>query len=273
MEKSEHKRKVTSTSLEIQHLELLMYLYEGDIDERNDENESHFHGQCEIYVNISGDVSFMVENKIYAIESGDVIITRPYEKHHCIYNSGTAHDHFCMRFTYKGNEEILGSFFDRKAGEGNLISLLKPDREKLISVCRTLVETSNIVKKHIAFFTLIDIISGGNFSESYDELSEDLRVAVDFINTNFTRNIRVEDVAETAHMTVNTLERRFKSKIGLSPYAYIQNCRFSNAVSILENGGTVTQAALDSGFPDYSHFIAMFKKRYDKTPLQFKKEL
>lgn len=67
-------------------------------------------------------------------------------------------------------------------------------------------------------------------------------------------------------MTVNTLERHFRLKIGISPYSYIQNCRFSNVIAILETGGTVTDAAMESGFSDYSHFIASFKKRYGKTP-------
>ena len=36
----------------------------------------HTHNECEIYINVSGDVSFMVENNIYPISSGDIIITR-----------------------------------------------------------------------------------------------------------------------------------------------------------------------------------------------------
>ena len=44
-------------------------------------NESHIHKECEIYINLSGDVSFEVENHIYPISRGSVIITRPYEYH------------------------------------------------------------------------------------------------------------------------------------------------------------------------------------------------
>ena len=57
------------------------------------ENESHIHEECEIYLNLSGDVSFEVENKIYPISRGSVIITRPYEYHHCIYHSDACHKH------------------------------------------------------------------------------------------------------------------------------------------------------------------------------------
>ena len=57
-------------------------------------NESHIHKECEVYINLSGDVSFEVENRIYPISRGSVIITRPYEYHHCIYRSNALHEYF-----------------------------------------------------------------------------------------------------------------------------------------------------------------------------------
>ena len=39
--------------------------------------ESHIHNECEIYINISGDASFIVENRIYPVLPGSIIITKP----------------------------------------------------------------------------------------------------------------------------------------------------------------------------------------------------
>ena len=52
-----------------------------DIDAKASENqhEHHVHAECEIYLNLSGDVSFMVEDHIYPIVPGSMIITKPYE--------------------------------------------------------------------------------------------------------------------------------------------------------------------------------------------------
>jgi AraC-like DNA-binding protein len=38
-------------------------------------------------------------------------------------------------------------------------------------------------------------------------------------------------------------------------------------------GDTVTEAALKSGFSDYSNYIQLFKKQFGMTPLQYKKNL
>ena len=46
---------------------------------------AHIHDLCEIYVNLSGNVSFVVERNLYKILPGDIIITKPYEYHHCVY--------------------------------------------------------------------------------------------------------------------------------------------------------------------------------------------
>ena len=46
--------------------------------------DDHIHNECEIYINLSGDVSFAVENSVYPIMPGGIIITRPLEYHHCI---------------------------------------------------------------------------------------------------------------------------------------------------------------------------------------------
>ena len=57
---------------------------------------SHIHSFCEVYVNVSGDVSFVVEGKVYPIGYGDVIITKPNEFHHCVFHSERAHEHYCL---------------------------------------------------------------------------------------------------------------------------------------------------------------------------------
>ncbi len=266
-------RNFKTTSFEVNPLSFNVNLHTGKLEFSKSTIDSHFHDKCEIYVNISGNVSFMVENRIYAIESGDVIITRPYEKHHCICHSTSVHDHFCMMFSHEGNEEILSPFFKRESGVGNLIHLSPPKKEKLLALCHTIVDEKSLLRQYIAFFSLIDMLSGEKFSESSAFLPDDMKLAIEYIGSALPGKISVEDVAAAAHVTINTLERHFRQYIGISPREYIINCRLADAQAILENGGSVTDAAMSSGFSDYSHFIALFKKKYGITPKKFQKVL
>ncbi len=264
---------VRKTSFEINPLSFSVNLIRGKVVLAKNTIDSHFHEKCEIYVNISGNVSFMVENRIYAIKSGDVIITRPYENHHCIYHSTDVHDHFCIMLSYENNEEILKPFFMRESGQGNLISLSAPLKEKLLSLCYSLVDETSLLKKHIAFYSVIDMLEKATFSESAAFLPDDMHLAIDYINETLPAKINVSDIAEHSHVTVNTLERHFRQHIGISPREYVLNCRLMGAQAILEKGGSVTDAATGSGFSDYSHFIALFKKKYGITPKKFQQNL
>ena len=104
-----------------------------DIDSHSSLNqfEHHIHPECEIYLNLSGDVSFMVEDRIYPITAGSVIITRPHEYHHCIYHSDKRHRHYWILFSSENNEKWLKLFFDRPHGENNLLRIVPSKLNRL----------------------------------------------------------------------------------------------------------------------------------------------
>lgn len=85
--------------------------------------EQHVHDECEIYFNLSGDVSFMVEDNIYPITPGSAVITRPYENHHCIYHSMpcTSTTGFCFHAAAMKN--ILICFSTELPGRAILLYL------------------------------------------------------------------------------------------------------------------------------------------------------
>lgn len=235
--------------------------------------EAHVHDCCEIYINISGNVSFMVEKNIYSIKSGDVIITRPYEYHYCINHSDEKHNHICIYFSCDEDKSFYRAFFERKIGEDNHISLPDLQKDKLIALCNSITDSKDKVKKIISFFSLIELISDKENVKNVSELPEDVVICMDYINKNLQKNITISELSEVSFVTINTLERHFKKFVGISPYSYIQNCRLACAAAALEAGATVSQAAEVCGFGDYSHFIAVFKRRYGKTPFKFKNNL
>ena len=98
----------------------------------------HMHAECEIYFHLGGDVSFMVEDKIYPIQYGNVIITRKNEYHHCIYHKMTKHCHFCILFSANDADKLLEMFFARKKGEGNLLLLSQAQIVELTEICEWL---------------------------------------------------------------------------------------------------------------------------------------
>lgn len=96
----------------------------------------HSHKELELYINLSGDVSFLVENKLYPVKRGDIIVSRPEEYHHCVYHSDNEHNFFWILLDSQENKEIFEFLSNLNS---NLISPDKNTKEKIIEICNTLI--------------------------------------------------------------------------------------------------------------------------------------
>lgn len=247
-----------------------------EIDSKSPLNtyDDHIHDQCEIYINLSGDVSFSAENSIYPLTSGNIIITRPYEYHHCIYHSNKLHKHYWILFSASQNERLFDIFFKREAGKNNLLVLDSESTEELFEVCNILAEGKGTeTEKYFYFFKLINLLNNSKPSNPKSKFQNNyITEAIEFINKNISENFSVKDVAKHCHISIATLERHFESFFNMSPTAYIKKKRLTNATKLLSRGCSVTEASYLSGFSDCSNFISVFKKEYKITPLQYQKK-
>lgn len=246
-----------------------------ELDAHSPENvfDSHIHNECEIYINLSGDVSFVVENNIYPITPGSIIITRPFEYHHCVYNSNKLHKHFWILFSASGNEYLFDKFYNRKVGEGNLLMLEKDKTKELIAVCEKMTNgVKSDFEKYFNFFNMINLIQNAAVPDEPFAIYPDIVVnAMAYINKNLPYPISVSEISKEVNVSINTLERYFMRFLNVSPTAYIKKKRLSNAARLLSEGYSVTEASENSGFSDCSGFIALFKRSYGLTPLAYKK--
>ena len=234
-----------------------------EINANSPENvyDDHIHDECEIYINLSGDVSFSVEGAVYPIMPGGVIITRPYEYHHCMYRSNKLHKHFWILFEPSGNERLLDVFYKRKPGRSNLL-ILPPDKtEELFAVCHELNRQGNgEVEKYCLFFRLIHLLNMANAVNAESNRKNDAVIsAINYINNNLSQKLEIKEIAKECNVSVNTLERQFLYSLNVTPSKYIKKKRLANAERMLSEGSNVTEAALMSGFSDCSSFIADFK--------------
>ena len=85
------------------------------------------------FISGMGMVLEALENKLYPIERGDIIVTMPNEVHHCVYNSTSLHEDYCIWINAEGDmASILNLDTNRNKGEHNLISMSKEDKQRLL---------------------------------------------------------------------------------------------------------------------------------------------
>lgn len=89
---------------------------------------------------------------------------------------------------------------------------------------------------------------------------------------NYPYNLKLEEYAALANMSLSTFKRNFKSVFNESPGRWIANKKIKLATQFLKTSDkTVNEIAYDCGFEDPSHFIKVFKKHQNTTPLAYKK--
>ena len=239
----------------------------------------HIHEYCEVYVNLSGNVSFVIEKNVYSVRSGDIIVTKPYEYHHCVYHDDSDHLHYWIMFSVDENPRLFKFLTDKKAGHGNHIRLSEEKRGRFLAHCKLLAEnnTENRVSTIAAFFKVLSCICEGmekfNVSNADSSLPKSLKDILDYVNKNFASIHTINEISERFFISLSTLERLFKKHLSMTPKRYLEDKKLQNACLLLRQNASVTEACFESGFEDYSHFISIFKKRFDITPLQYKKAL
>ena len=100
-----------------------------------------------------------------------------------------------------------------------------------------------------------------------------LAILVNHILANPADNWSVDRMAEKSNFSRAQLMRVFKSKIGVSPHAFVHQIRLQYAAKLLNaSASSVFNIALSAGFQSEAHFIQAFKKMYKVTPSQYRKQ-
>lgn len=241
---------------------------------------SHIHSCCEIYFNIEGDVSFAVENKVYKINKEEIFIAKPNEFHNCVYHTSGKHQYYCLWLTAKnGFEKYLSPFFLRKNADGNHI-VLNEECKKLFKKALEEIENQqqkgsvSSIKTVSSVFDILNILSEqkspGNSSV---RLPGELTEILNYIDSNFSKDCSVNTISKKFFLSRSKINRLFKENLNTTPTKYVESRRLSKAKILLEDDLSVQKVCEECGFPDYSHFIALFKKRFGITPLKYKKAL
>lgn len=234
----------------------------------------HIHDAYEVYIHIRGTVSFMANGRVYPVETGDVILTRPLEPHFCIYLADTEHEHFCIWIPEEEGCGLLAPFY-AAVGQNHIV-LPETEKMELLSLCYRMEqvkeETGTQLEQYSILLRMLVLLGGnGEKASAANNVPSPLRGILDYIDQNFTTIRRVRDIAERCYISQSTLDRLFREHLHLSPKQYIEAKRLSYAKRLLhDKDKSVLDCSLECGFSDPSHFIARFKSFFGQTPLQYK---
>lgn len=233
----------------------------------------HLHDRIELYILLDGDVSFMVESKLYKLMPGDAILTKPNEMHNCILNSRSVHKHLCFWFD-ASNKFLFEEFLAHPFGENNLLSPSEENKTRLLSLyknLKTATDENDMRRQFYLLLELLDIFAKSTPTKSnHQPLPPLLKSILSDIDGNFTKIEHLQFFTDKYFISQSTLNRLFREYLHTSPKLYIETKRLAYSRQLLKQGKSVLAACMEAGFPDYSNFIRLFKKRFSVTPRRYR---
>ncbi|MED3779879.1 helix-turn-helix domain-containing protein [Heyndrickxia sporothermodurans] len=100
---------------------------------------------------------------------------------------------------------------------------------------------------------------------------ERIKAILAYIEKNYLKSISLEEIAKQQYLSLYYLSRYFKQEVGVSFSQYVKQVRLKSAVrELLYTGHTITQVALNNGFPNAKAFNKAFKEVYQQTPAEYR---
>ncbi|MEW9670915.1 AraC family transcriptional regulator [Ammoniphilus sp. 3BR4] len=256
-------------------------VYAGQISDNPEwKFPSHKHDDLsEIIFICEGEGTFIINNKTYTAEQGDILI----------YNKGVIHEeysnpsnplktYFCgvSNLSIEGMKElhIIPSEIEpviRKNKYSQKIESYMSDifEESSLRAPGYEIICHNILTSLIT--TIIRIIKLDHMNNvAADSYSLAHRVK-EFIDKNFTKNINLNDIAEKLHVNPYYLSHVFKKEMNYSPINYLINRRIGEAKRLLVSTDMkVWEIAKIVGYENANYFTLLFKKMTGESPKKFK---
>lgn len=118
---------------------------------------------------------------------------------------------------------------------------------------------------------LIDVLQIGKRAARARKRSKlaawQLRKAVDFIEENCFRSIRLQELADLTGLSQSHFGHAFKASTGMPPHRWQMNARMDRIKDMLREADMpLTGIAMTAGFSDQAHFTRVFRQFVGETP-------
>lgn len=137
---------------------------------------------------------------------------------------------------------------------------------KLANIAETSEPFDWLARLSLTFKLLYEMARDTNKDE-LDEQFERIKIAVTYLESNFTDSFSVNDLAKMCSFSIATFRRIFVRFKGMSPVEYRNQLRVEKASELLKSGNyTVSEAAEAVGIQDIKYFSKLFKRLTGLNP-------
>jgi AraC family transcriptional regulator of arabinose operon len=150
-------------------------------------------------------------------------------------------------------------------------------RENVIHLFEDVIEGASspiTYEKHRALIRLEEILleCAAVNPMSSTRIDERVASAMNYMLGRLASPITLADIAKACHLSISRLGTLFRDQVGESPLQFLERRRFELAKQNLDlTSRTITDIALEVGFPDPLYFSLRFKKHTGMSPREYRR--
>lgn len=248
-----------------------------------DEVALHHHDFYEIYMLLQGQVDYTVENHLYNMQPGDIMLVSPLELHQARIAAGKdTYERIVLwvsidylKTLSSADTDLTQCFLERHS---NLLRLpgtgsapIRRELERLSAYHVSADYGSDLLAKNSLTRVMVELnrtaMNEGTTVDWHSDQVVDGVVA--YINNHFSEPLTLDELSERFFISKYHLLRKFDAQVGTTVHRYLLQKRLLLAKQQISGGVSPSQASLNCGFGDYANFYRAFRREYGVTPRQY----
>ena len=264
------------------------YIYDGWIAPKVTwEGVPHFHEDIEIMTIKEGQVAYFVNGKELLLRAGDTIVVNSNQIHYnmtvngevakyviCILhpsilvNSITVEMQAVRPITENPDLPYLRFRYINEHTESirNLVLGMPDLRHDPFAITKQFYQIWDIIRKHAETLGATeDVVS--------DPRIQSFKSMMHFISNNYQNQVTLADIAASGSISKSLCNTLFHQYVGESPINYLMHLRCRKVAELLRSGKIpMTEIASRTGFGGVSYMSETFRKFFEKSPREYRKE-
>lgn len=230
----------------------------------------HSHTNYELYVFFGGEVSFIIENNVYNLTEGTVLLIPPHTYHYAsLKNTDIPYNRMVLNFNRVFVYPELYAFIDSGS---NPFAWIKEKHNPLLSDLENNFNTYNnrdnaILMQLFLNRLLIDMKYSKKSSAVSQSLNPTVGNIIAYINEHINEPLNIKTIADNVFLNQSYLSQLFNKYMKIGVMDYVKQKKIYLAEEMIRSDGiSPTEASRRLGFADYSTFYRLYKKYLKEVP-------